>query len=86
MPTYEYFCPANHQTVEVMHGMSRSVSTWAELCELADQPTGQTPGDTPGEKLLGAGMVLRNSRATPKFDCGMPPEMGGCCCGGCGMG
>ena len=35
MPTYEYYCAANRQTVEVMHGMSRSVSTWAELCELA---------------------------------------------------
>jgi predicted nucleic acid-binding Zn ribbon protein len=83
MPTYEYYCPANHKTVEVMHGMSRTVATWAELCELADQPTGQTAGDTPVEKLLSAGMVISSHKDAPPIDCGMP---GGCCGGGCSMG
>lgn len=79
MPTYEYFCPANRKTVEVMHGMSRSVSSWGELCELAEQPTGKTPADTPVEKLLSAGMVISSDKQTPDFDCGAP---GGCCGGG----
>ncbi|MFN3167875.1 MAG: zinc ribbon domain-containing protein [Phycisphaeraceae bacterium] len=83
MPTYEYYCPANHQTVEVMHGMSRRLATWAELCELADQPTGPTPGDTPVEKLLSAGMVISSHKDTPPIDCGAP---GGCCGGGCSVG
>lgn len=83
MPTYEYFCPANHQSVEVMHGMSQTVTTWAELCELADQPTGQTPGDTPVEKLLSAGMVITGDNQTPGQNCGNPR---GCCGGGaCSM-
>lgn len=83
MPTYEYYCPANQQSVEVMHGMSRVVQTWAELCELADQPTGQTPGDTPVEKLLSAGMVISSQKNASDFDCGAP---GGCCGGGgCAM-
>lgn len=82
MPTYEYYCPANHQSVEVMHGMSRSVTTWAELCELADQPIGQTPGDTPVEKLLSAGMVITGDRQAADLNCGNP---GGCCGGGCSI-
>jgi len=85
MPTYEYYCPKNRQSVEVMHGMSRTVATWGELCELADQPTGRTPGDTPVEKLLSAGMVITGDRQLPGFDCGRPPEMGGCCGGGCAV-
>lgn len=83
MPTYEYYCPANHKTVEVMHGMSRTVGTWGELCELADQPTGKTPADQPVEKLLSAGMIISSEKSTPDFDCGAP---GGCCGGGCAMG
>lgn len=83
MPTYEYYCPANQQSVEVMHGMSHVVQTWSELCELADQPTGQTPGDTPVEKLLSTGMVISSQKNAPDFDCGAP---GGCCGGGgCSM-
>ena len=79
MPTYEYYCPANHQTLEVMHGMSRTVATWGELCELAEQPTGQTLADTPVEKLLSAGMVISSGKDSPAMDCGNP---GGCCGGG----
>ena len=45
MPTYEYYCPTNHQTVEVMHGMSRIVSTWGELCDLAETKPGKTLKD-----------------------------------------
>jgi|GEM_PF-110294 len=77
MPTYEYYCPANHKTVEVMHGMSRTVATWGELCELAETSTGKTPVDTPVEKLLSAGMTLASQKG--EGDCGRP---GGCCGGG----
>ena len=83
MPTYEYYCAKNHQTLEVMHGMSRTVETWGELCELVEQPTGKTPGDAPVEKLLSAGMVITGDRQGPDMDCGAP---GGCCGGGgCAM-
>ena len=80
MPTYEYYCPANHKTLEVMHGMSTTVTTWGELCEMADEKPGKTPADTPVEKLMGTGMVISNSRE------GLDgPAMGGCCGGGgCG--
>ena len=79
MPTYEYYCPANQKTLEVMHGMSREVTTWGELCELAEAEPGKTAANEPVEKLLGTGMVLTNSRAHLAEDCGNP---GGCCGGG----
>ena len=81
MPTYEYYCPANRQTLEVMHGMSRTVATWGELCELAEAKPGKTAASEPVEKLLSAGMVITGDKQ-PDFDCGNP---GGCCGGGCAM-
>lgn len=86
MPTYEYYCPANHKTLEVMHPMSRAVATWGELCELAETKAGKTHPDEPVEKLLSAGMVVTGDKQVPGMDCGnpgMPP--GGCCGGGCPM-
>lgn len=83
MPTYEYYCPTNHRTVEVLHGMSVEVGTWGEACERAGIDPGKTPGDAPVEKLLGAGMVIAKSRPAEDFNCGNP---GGCCGGGCSMG
>ncbi|MEO0475230.1 MAG: zinc ribbon domain-containing protein [Planctomycetota bacterium] len=83
MPTYEYYCAANQKTLEVMHSMSREVTTWGELCELAEAKPGKTAANEPVEKLVGAGMVLTNSRAHLAVeDCGNP---GGCCGGGCAM-
>ncbi|MGB0767112.1 MAG: zinc ribbon domain-containing protein [Phycisphaeraceae bacterium] len=81
MPTYEYYCPANRRTLEVMHAMSRRVSTWGELCALADAEPGSIDPDEPVEKLLSAGMIVRGEKQ-PDLDCGAP---GGCCGGGCAM-
>jgi hypothetical protein len=85
MPSYEYYCTDNHRTVEVMHGMSRTVATWGELCELAEQEPGPTPPETPVEKLLGTGMVL-SKQPSAGDACTGPPMGGGCCGGMCGGG
>ncbi|MBX2851088.1 MAG: hypothetical protein KTR15_05000 [Phycisphaeraceae bacterium] len=82
MPTYEYYCPANHKTLEVMHSMSRSVTTWGELCELSDTQPGKTASSEPVEKLLSAGMIVTGDKQASGLDCGNP---GGCCGGGCAM-
>lgn len=84
MPTYQYYCTDNHQTLDVLHGMSRRVANWGELCELAEADPGSTPADTPVEKLLGTGMVL--AKRTTAADCSGPPIGGGCCGGMCGGG
>ncbi|MEM9882898.1 MAG: zinc ribbon domain-containing protein [Planctomycetota bacterium] len=78
MPTYAYYCPKNAETLEVMHGITRTVETWGELCAIADRDTGDTPADTPVDKLLGTGMVLAD-----KPEPGAPPAGGGCCGGMC---
>ena len=83
MPSYEYYCTDNHQTLEVMHGMSRTVQTWGELCELAEIEPGKTPADAPVEKLLSAGMVLAKKPSAGDA-CSGPTPMGGCCGGMCG--
>ncbi|MEE9405365.1 MAG: hypothetical protein V3V20_10760 [Algisphaera sp.] len=86
MPTYEYFCPENGQSVEVLHPMSTTLNTWGEICSTQDLDLGNTPANTPVEKLLGTGMVLTNARAARNDNCGGPSPSGGCCGGGCGMG
>ena len=82
MPTYAYFCPANGRTVDVLHGMSTTLDTWADVCDAEGLDPGDTAPDAPVEKLLGAGLVLTNARADQN-DCLGPTPMGGCCGGGC---
>ncbi len=50
MPRYDYVCPANGRKVEVSHGMSEGIDTWAELCERAGIDPGDTPGEAPVER------------------------------------
>jgi predicted nucleic acid-binding Zn ribbon protein len=52
MPVYEYLCPANGQTVEVVHPMTAEIKTWGKLCEAAGLELGETPSDAPVERLL----------------------------------
>ena len=54
MPTYEYYCEANGQTVDVIHLMSRELETWGEVCELAEIEVGETPRDSPVIRQLSA--------------------------------
>lgn len=52
MPMYEYFCPANEQTIEVEHGMRTTLATWGELCAAAGLEAGPTPADAPVQRLI----------------------------------
>jgi hypothetical protein len=82
MPTYEYYCETNGQTVEVLHGMGSTLSSWGELCIVAGIDTGETPENTPVERMLSAVSLL------PKKGEG-GNSTGGCCGGGgggCGCG
>ena len=64
MPTYEYYCPENEQTVEVMHKMSEKLATWGELCERSGTPQGETPSSTPIKRMISGGhlMMKKTSR------------------------
>jgi hypothetical protein len=84
MPTYDYRCERNGQVVEVKHHMSERVANWGELCALAEMDPGKTPLDTPVEKLITGGQVVRRSSLG---DAEAPPCGSGPCCGGgvCGL-
>jgi len=77
MPTYEYVCPANGRTVEVLHGMSERLATWGEVCDRAGIEPGETPADAPVDRAFGTGMLLEKSSAASGP--AIPP-------GGCGAG
>ena len=52
MPIYEYACPFNKMVVEVLHGIQDSIQNWGELCALADIPEGDTPLESPVNKIV----------------------------------
>jgi hypothetical protein len=58
MPTFDFHCPANGQTVEVMLKLHETVATWGELCARKGLPLGDTPPDTPVEKLFTGAVVM----------------------------
>jgi hypothetical protein len=49
---YDYYCDANGQTVEVVHSISELVSSWGELCRLANMDTGETDEESPVRKII----------------------------------
>ena len=65
MPVYEYICPSNGRTVEVVHSIKTQLNTWEDLCEHAHIPFGDTPKGAAVERLLfpvGVSTPAGNSR------------------------
>ena len=54
MPTYDYICPDNQMTVEVIHGMNDSIENWGQLCKMAGINPGETSENAPVKKVLSA--------------------------------
>ena len=54
MPRYDYECEKNGRTVEVRHGIHEKLTTWGEVCECAQIDPGDTPANTPVERLISA--------------------------------
>ena len=80
MPTYDYRCDANGRVVEVNHRMSENLSTWGELCDRANLPCGDTPADTPVQRMANGGNLISSSN----LGSGSAPacDTGRCCAGG----
>jgi len=51
MPSYDYYCDANGRTVEVNHTLKVSLSTWGEVCYVAQIPLGDTDPMAPVRKI-----------------------------------
>jgi len=58
MPLYDYYCPANGQTVQVKHPADVRLTFWAELCYAAQIPLGDTDPEAPVDKRPGAPTVI----------------------------
>ena len=83
MPTYDYRCETNGQVVEVKHGMSEVVKTWGELCQRAGMDTGDTPSDSPVNRLITGGQFISSSSLS---DAAPACATGACCPSGvCGL-
>lgn len=82
MPTYDYYCPSNDRTVEVVHRMAETLRTWGEVCERAGLDLGDTPAEAPVERVItGAAGIVGGTYASDP-----PPSGGGCAGGMCGCG
>ena len=79
MPTYEYYCEENDQSVEVIHSMNEEMVTWGELCDRGEIDCGVTPRETRVMRKLSAISLLSKKG-------GASPQGGGCCGGGGGCG
>ena len=73
MPTYDYYCPANTRTLEVRHSLSEKLSTWGELCSRVQADPGDTPPDSPVQRLITGGTLIGSTKsetAPPVLPCG----------------
>ena len=63
MPIYVYRCLDTNEVLEVFHPMSRTLSTWGELCEVAQCDPGTTAANAPVKRLITApgGVVVLKS-------------------------
>ena len=52
MPRYEYLCPKNKITAEVVHPMNKKINTWGELARLAKLPLGKTSANAPVQRVF----------------------------------
>lgn len=78
MPTYDYHCANNGLVVEVNHKMNDTISTWGELCELANVDPGNTPANSPVKKLATGGQIVSSKNlGSPTA----PACASGPCCG-----
>lgn len=73
MPTYDYHCATNQKTLSVQHSMKEKLANWGELCQKAQQEPGDTPLNSPIERVISGGIALPIPSAIPQL------PMAGCC-------
>ena len=79
MPTYDYHCETNGETVRVFHSIHGRVRNWGELCSHAGRAPGDTAAEAPVQRLIGGGLLRLQAGS------GGGHGVGGCCgVEGCG--
>ena len=69
MPIYDYYCPANGRTVEVLQNFSVTLKTWQDVCREGDFLPGETPLDARVERLITGGPILQTKSGTTTTSC-----------------
>jgi len=54
VPSYDYYCELNDETVEVTHSIKDNISNWGELCYASQHPLGETDPLAPVRKVITA--------------------------------
>ncbi len=52
MPSYDYYCELNGETVEATHSINANISNWGELCFATQHPLGEADPLTPVRKVI----------------------------------
>lgn len=52
MPRYDYYCEDNNRTVEVNHPMGVKLTTWGEVCYVAQITLGETDPLAPVKRVI----------------------------------
>lgn len=65
MPQYRYRCPANGRTVDVVHRMVETLTTWGEVCARAGLEPGPTAAESPVHRILFAPHLSGSSEPSP---------------------
>ena len=52
MPLYQYYCEENDRTVEVNHTLNARLTTWGEVCFVAQIPLGDTDPLAPVKRVI----------------------------------
>jgi hypothetical protein len=83
MPSYDYYCPANAQTLEVRHSINDLLTTWGELCTQAQVDPGDTPLDSPVQRRISGGVFISSVKTSTTAESAPAPNA--CCAHGrCG--
>ncbi len=83
MPSYDYYCPANSQTIEVRHSINDHLTTWGELCNQAQVDPGNTPLDNAVQRRITGGVFISSGKTGTTGE--STPAASACCAHGrCG--
>lgn len=77
MPSYDYYCPANEQTLEVRHGINDQLTTWGELCTQAQVDPGDTPSNSPVQRKITGGVFISSGKTGTAVE--SVPATSACC-------
>lgn len=78
MITYDYHCDANGETLTVSHSIKETLTTWGDLCSLANHRLGETPPFTPVRRLISYEESKPDKSELSMFS--KPKPKGGCSC------